>query len=233
MRRIVMCLCVVTGLLAASCKEKRILTEEERLWLRVDSVKAMAVDGDLITRFNDNIVSHQVRFINESDKSYSHAGIVQTINDVKMVMHIDADTPGADTIKYEPLDSFINPIHNLACGLFRYDLDPEEKTRFIHELNNYHALQVHFDRIFVMASDSLLYCSEMIAKALRKATNDRILIRTCHIPQPMVKMVHKYLEEKYPIELVAAENIFTVDNLYLMPHCKEIIRFRLKQFPGQ
>jgi hypothetical protein len=235
MRPVILLLTLSLLLLLYSCtgKEEKPLTEEERLWQRVDSVKSLAHDGDLITRLNDNIVSHQVRLLNNEDKSFSHGGIVQTINGVKMVTHIDADEPGADTIRYEPIDTFLNPLKNLGGGLFRYDLNDDERSKFIAELNRYHDQGMRFDRIFVVESDSVFYCSEMIYKALLKATNDRIVLPSSYIPPGMLKMVYNYLEKKYPIESIAAEKVIMVDNLYLNPHCKEIMRFRLKQFPGQ
>ncbi len=225
--------------LLASCNstngkpEKKVLTEKERMWLRVDSVKALAVDGDLVTRLNDNIISVQVRMVNDKDKSYSHGGIIQTVNHVKVVCHIDADEKGADTIRYEPLDSFLNPEKNISCGLFRYDLAEEERRSFLAEINNFHAQRVRFDRIYVLETDSVLYCSEMIYKSLRKATHDRIILPSSYVPKPMLKMVYNYLDRKYPEEAIAANKIITIDNLYLVPQCREIIRFQLKEFPGQ
>lgn len=232
--RILFCL-VIASIYLSSCStpEPKILTEEEKLQQRVDSVRTLAEDGDLIVRLNDNIISHQVRLINEEDKSFSHAGIVQTINGLKMVTHIDSDLPGADTIRFEPIDSFINPRNNLSGGLYRYDLTSDEKKAFLSNINRYYMARAFFDRTFLLETDSLIYCSEMIYKSLRLATNDRIIIRASLIPQHMLKMVHVYMEQKYPIERIAANKIITIDNLYRNPHCREIMRFRLKQFPGQ
>jgi hypothetical protein len=232
--RLLYCLVVVL-LFLSSCSSPapKILTEEEKLQLRIDSVKTLAEDGDLIVRLNDNIISHQVRLLNEEDKSFSHAGIVQTINSVKMVTHIDSDIPGADTIRFEPIDSFLNPRNNLGGGLYRYDLNAEEKKTFLSNINRYYMNKVIFDRTFLLETDSLIYCSEMIYKSLRLATHDRIVIRASLIPERMLKMVHVYMEQKYPIEKIAVNKIIAIDNLYRNPHCREIMRFTLKQFPGQ
>lgn len=209
------------------------MTEEERLWQRVDSVKSFAKDGDLVTRLNDNLVSHQIRFLNTKDRSFSHAGIVMTINDTKTVCHIDAGINGADTIRYEPIDSFLNPRDNLDCGLYRYDLSEDEINSFITGINEYHAQRVHFDHAYGLDTDSVMYCSEMIYKTMKKATNDRVVIETTLIPRSMVKTVWNYMLRKFPLESIEKVMIVPIDNLYLMPHCKEILRFKLKQFPGQ
>lgn len=233
--RLLFCLVSVALIVASSCSSPatKILTEEEKLQLRIDSVKTLAEDGDLVVRLNDNIISHQVRLINEQDKSYSHAGIVQTINGVKMVTHIDSDNPGADTVRYEPIDTFLNPKQNLSGGLFRFDLNEEERKVFLDRINTYHQNKAVFDRTFLLETDSLVYCSEMIYKSLKLATGDRIVIHASLIPENMLKMVHVYMEKKYPIERIAVNKIITIDNLYRNPHCKELMRFTLKQFPGQ
>lgn len=226
-------LAVITTLFAACTSKPKVLTEEQQAWLRVDSLKAMAQDGDLVTRLNDNIISHQVRFLSQEDHSFSHGGIVQTINGVKMVCHIDAGLRGADTLQYEPVDSFLNPVQNLACGLFRYDLQPGERQRFMAAINACHAAQIHFDHDFLLETDSAMYCSEMIYKALRRATNDRIVLRETLIPERMLKMVYIYTEKKHPISWMAREPIMAVDQLFLNPHCHELVRYTLKKFPGQ
>jgi hypothetical protein len=226
------CCCLIWAGTGCGPKEK-ILTEAERLQLKVDSLKMMAEDGDLITRLNDNLISHQVRFLNVTDKSYSHAGVVRTIGNVKMVCHIDADIKGADTLRYEPIDTFLNPVNNLSGGLYRYDLSPEEKKLYFAEIDRYHAMKVHFDRNYFLDTDSVLYCSEMIAKSLAKASNGRIVIATSLIPQHMLRMVQTYLETRYPIEAIAKHHIIAIDNLYLNPHCRQILKFQLKQFPDQ
>jgi hypothetical protein len=232
--RILFCLAIVFLYLSScSSPEPKILTEEERLQQRIDSVKTLAEDGDLVVRLNDNIISHQVRLINEEDKSFSHAGIVQTINGIKMVTHIDSDVPGADTIRFEPIDTFLNPRTNLSGGLYRYDLTNDEKVVFLFNINKYYINKANFDRTFLLETDSLIYCSEMIYKSLKLATHDRIVIRASLIPESMLKMVHVYMEQKYPIERIAVNKIITIDNLYRNPHCREIMRFTLKQFPGQ
>ncbi len=234
MRRMTLLLLITPLLFFSSCtSHPKVLTEEERCWQRVDSLKAMAHDGDLVTRLNDNIISHQVRFLSREDKSFSHGGIIQTINGVKMVCHIDAGNPGADTLQYEPVDSFLNPSQNLACGLFRYDLGNDEKNRFLANINAYHAAKIHFDHDFLLETDSAMYCSEMIYKSLRAATHNRILLKETLIPERMLKMVYIYTERKHPMDWLAKEPIMAVDQLFLNPHCREIVRYTLKKFPGQ
>src|SRR5437870_1085570 len=74
------------------------LTKEQEIQKNIDSLKSMAQDGDLVTRMNDNIVSYQAKQLNETDKSFSHAGVVVTRNNIKMVCHIIPEEKPADTV---------------------------------------------------------------------------------------------------------------------------------------
>ena len=53
-------------------------------------------------------------------------------DNLKMICHIFPDDvfPGADTVRYDPIDSFLNRSTNLSCALYRYDLSENEKQNF-------------------------------------------------------------------------------------------------------
>lgn len=88
----------------------------------MDSLKLMAREGDLIVRAGDDLLSEQIRYINEIDKTYSHSGLIIERNNQKMVCHIAPDAAPADTIQYIPIDSFINTskILNALCTGIHY-----------------------------------------------------------------------------------------------------------------
>ena len=140
------------------------LTPEQLIQKNIDKLKNTVQDGDLITRWNDNIISYQIRNLNDSDRSFSHCGIVMTRNGHTVVCNIDANENRWDTVRYDPIDSFINPKENFQCALFRYKLSETEKQDFLKELNAYHERNAHFDKVFDLGTDSLIYCSEMVAK---------------------------------------------------------------------
>ena len=214
-------------------EKKPEISEEQKIFDRIDTLKTLAEDGDLIVRFNDNLISYQIKNLNDSDRTFSHGGIVMTINGRKMVCNIDADEEGVDTVRYDPIDSFLNPKKNTICGLYRYNLSADEKTAFIKELNHYHEIKAHFDRVFDLQTDNAIYCSEMIYKSLKRATHGRLVIKTSLAPPKMQPLLHKYFEKKLSLRAIAKRKFITIDNLYLIPDCKQIMRFPLKYFPGQ
>jgi hypothetical protein len=226
-------------LIGISCKNEqnnptKKLTSESILQSNIDSLKRTATKGDLIVRLNDDLISEQVKLLNETDKSYSHAGIIIEQNGQKYVCHIMPDLPGADTIQLTPIDSFINPLKNIKCALFRYKISANEKDSLQAILLNYKQKDTRFDRVYNLKSDDALYCSEMISKSLSKATTNNIRFRDIKVPQKMARMLEMYFKKyKNAKQMVAEGTFITIDNLYLIDQCQELMQFNLKIFPGQ
>ena len=214
--------------------EKKIeLTPEQLTQQKIDSLKSIAREGDLITRMNDNIISFHLKNFNLTDKSFSHAGVVVMKNGQKLVCNIDANEKGLDTVRYDPIDSFISPKDNYICGLFRYKLSETEKQNFLNEINAYHDRKAHFDRFFDLRNDSLIYCSEMISKSLTRATQGRLVFKEIPVPSFMLPLLYKFFQKDgVSPKVVAARKYIPIDALYLIPDCTELMRFKLKHFPG-
>ena len=209
------------------------LSASQKIALRIDSLKQIALDGDLIVRLTDDLVSEQVKLINEKDKSYSHAGIIYKINDTLKVYNISPDSADKDEIKLQPLDSFINPEKNLSCALYRYVLSGIEIHSLKNTLDSFRSKNVTFDWQYNLATDNKMYCAELIDKSLAIATNNRVTIKQTYIPVNMRRLVyHFFKEEKVPDKVIDERKIITIDNLYLRPDCRLLMAFQLKQFPG-
>lgn len=200
----------------------------------IDSLKKICRPGDLIVRLGDDLVSDRIRYLSANDYSYSHAGIIVTHNNEKMVCHIYPNdiAPGADTIRFDNIDTFLNRRTNLKCALYRYDLSDEEKLNFENELNTYHNNKVHFDKKYELKTDDKLYCSEMIYKALKKVTNNRVIIERSNIPKKMQRMVSVYFKnDNYSDKTISARKIIAIDKLYDNTHCHLVMKFVLKAMP--
>ena len=200
--------------------------------LYLDSLKNVCLPGDLVVRLGDDLISDQIRFLSEKDHSYSHAGMIVTHNNKKMVCNI---SPGdfantADTIRYDAIDSFLNAKNNLAYALYRYDLSDSEKSELQVQLNNYHEQKIHFDKVYDLKTDKKLYCSEMIYKSLKKVTNGRIDIAQSYIPVNMHHLISLFFK-KYNIDTTSINNrkIIAIDNLYNNLHCRLVMKFALKK----
>jgi hypothetical protein len=240
MRLIVSLFIIITFLCFFSChpsekvKEPKASTKEQQLKNNLDLLKQIAANGDLIVRLSDDIVSQQVTQLNEEDKSYSHAGIIAGNNGKKFVYHIAPNISGADTIEIIPIDSFLNPEKNIRCALYRYDITKAEQDTLIELIKNYKKADTRFDVTYNLQTDDKLYCSEMIYKALKQATHNRIVLREHTVPERFQRMLVAYFKKQGATkELVANRKYIPLDHLYLQPGCKEIMKFNLKIFPGQ
>jgi hypothetical protein len=216
------------------------LTPQQVIQKNIDSLIRTAQPGDLIARMNENIISYHVKNFNYSDKSFSHAGVVMMKDGRKVVCNIDANEKGMDTVRYDVIEKFIDPNENYLCGLFRFDLNETEKENFFKELNAYHDKHAHFDRRFDLATDSLVYCSEMISKSLTRATKGRLVFKEVVTPKHMLPLMTKFFKEEAPkntpdkkvAEVIERRKYVSIDALYLIPDCKELMRFKLKHFQG-
>jgi hypothetical protein len=161
------------------------------------------------------------------------------MNGEKMVCNIDANEKGRDTVRYDLVDSFINPKENFVCGLFRFKISDAEKEDFIKDLNAYHDRNAHFDRRYDLETDSLVYCSEMIAKSLNRATNGRLTFKQVTTPKPMLLVMTRFFKQEAPntpekivAKVITERKYIPIDVLYRNPYCTELMRFKLKHFPG-
>lgn len=200
----------------------------------IDSLKKICEPGDLVVRLGDDFISDRIRYLSVTDHSYSHAGIVVMHDNKKMVCNIYPDdfVAGADTVRYDMIDSFLNTKTNLKCALYRYDLSDSEKVNFEEELNSYHKKKIHFDKKYDLKTDDKIYCSEMIYKALKKVTDNRIVIAQSFVPENMQQLIFIYFKKyNFSKNIISNRKIIAIDNLYNNPNCKPIMKFALKDIP--
>ncbi len=246
MRTVSLLLFLYSSILFFSCNSSTAnppaveLTPQQIIQKNIDSLLKTVEPGDMITRMNENIISYHVKNFNQVDKAFSHAGIVVIKDGKKVVCNIDANEKGVDTVRYDAIEKFIDPGENYICGLFRFDLNETEKENFYKELNSYHDRHAHFDRAFDLATDSLIYCSEMISKSLTRATKGRLTFKEGNTPKIMLRVMTRFfkdlapkdMSEKKLKEVIANRKYIGIDALYLTPDCKELMRFKLKHFEG-
>lgn len=222
--------CNATTRPAPSATSVKSFSAQDSIQLKIDSLKNLAEEGDLIVRLGDDMLSYSIKFLSEYDHSYSHAGILIKKGNEKFVLHISPDTAFQDMARYEPVDSFINPGKNLAGGLYRYQLTAAEKATFLDELNACEKNKVRFDRVYDLKTDDQLYCSELIAKSLQKATGNQIKIKESMIPRNMLPLIYAYFQkEKVSKDRLAKWKYITIDNLYRIDKCREVMKVQLRQ----
>ncbi len=208
--------------------------KKDTIQQHLDSLKKICRSGDLVVRLGDDFISDRIRYLSVADHSYSHAGIIVMHDSKKTVCNIYPDDfmTGADTVRYDSIDSFLNPGTNLKCALYRYDLSDGEKINLLETLNSYHEKKVHFDKRYDLKTDDKIYCSEMIYKALKKVTNNRIVIAQSLVPGNMQHLVSIYFKRyNFTKSIISSRKIIAIDNLYNNPYCRPIMKFALKDIP--
>ena len=99
-------------------------------------------------------------------------------------------------------------------------------------LNSYHEKKVHFDKKYDLKTDDKIYCSEMIYKALKKATGNRIVIEQSLVPENMQHLIAIYFKKyNFSKNIISNRKIIAIDNLYDNAYCKPIMKFALKAIP--
>ncbi len=187
----------------------------------INNARAQLQDGDLVMRSDNDFESLTLQNFSDSDRTYSHAGIAYRENGQFIVYHsmTGSENPSG-LIRKDPFDSFISPGRKTGFGIFRYQLSGAEKEKFHAALKDNISQKIPFDLTFSLRTDDSLYCSEMIYKALKACTGDRIVLPTTTLKnfQP------KIFGYKYKNVFLKRYEYVSLDNLYLNPFCKEILR---------
>ncbi|MEP6582709.1 MAG: YiiX/YebB-like N1pC/P60 family cysteine hydrolase [Ginsengibacter sp.] len=227
-------LCAICFISCTSSENKtaKPISKQDKVSKNITALKEKAAAGDLIVRMSDDLISEQIKYLNEYEKIYSHAGIVIIKDNQPFVCNIAPNDSTNDTIQIVPVDSFINPAKNLKCALFRYDLSTAEKASLNTILLNYQAHNLRFDWLYDLDTDNRMYCAELIDKALQKATGNRIRIKQANIPVSMQATVFAFFKKEHVTkQMVTQRKIITIDNLYMRQDCKKIMSFSLKKLP--
>ena len=231
---------IFLALIFSACSQKKEavpakpLTKEEMIAVNIDSLKRTARSCDMIVREGDDLISAQIRFMNDKEKEYSHAGLIIERNGQKYVCHIAPGISPADTIQYIPIDSFVDPKTNIKCALYRFDLSDAERDSIGRIIETYRQQDVRFDRRYDLNTTDKMYCTEMIYRAFKQATNNRIDPKLANIPKRMFNVLLKYFaQEKATPGILSKMKIVTVDNVYLVPQGSLVMAFPVKYFPGQ
>ena len=196
----------------------------------IEQSLSLLEEGDLVVRMHKDPTSNYIRAFNRNDKSYSHAGIVLFEKGYPYIYHItNKSGEEDDLVKKEPLSQFCSQRRNEAYGIYRYNLSATEKNQLKGIMNGYIKNEVRFDERFDRSTNDKMYCSEMIAKLLAKATSGRILIRGT---KPNIIEAGCFASyAKLPFDHVKGLEIIAMDNLYTLPSCRMVqsISFRVNR----
>jgi hypothetical protein len=222
---IVISLCVLfTGNTKTTAAAPAITNGFTSAYTMIEKSQSILKDGDLVVRMNQDLTSHFIKYFNRQDKRYSHSAIVIYENGYPYVYHIvNGDENPDKKLRKDSLYQFCNPKKNFGYGIYRYTLKTPELKRLKKVIHKWYAQEIKFDSVFSLKTDNLMYCSEMIKKALEKATGSRIIIETTKLTRQEAGILSSYLhlDSTYTKNL----KLIAIDNLYMNEHCSAIANF--------
>lgn len=168
----------IACLLATSCTSTSNSKEPEKsVYISKDTIRS----GDLICRLGDGLFSDVFKQFSGGDNRFSHIGIVHCQDSVYYVIHSEAsETTGIGGVIMDSISNFIN--HSLDYQIYRVANDTI-RQRIDSVAYSYYQKNTPFDLSFDLSSDSALYCSELVAISINKATGDPHRVPTFPFPK--------------------------------------------------
>jgi hypothetical protein len=149
--------------------------DNNRYYQRIDSVKPLIQNGDLIFRNGTDEVSKAARSMNRIDTSFSHCGILLIENNNVFVYHaIGGSYNPSQKLRRDPIDSFLIPEEADRFAVYRYELATTENDSLSAVVQQFYRAGLKFDMYFNFLSDETMYCSEFVFKSLDKAMSGEL-----------------------------------------------------------
>jgi hypothetical protein len=190
----------------------------------MDEGQSLLKEGDLVVRLNRDPSSQFIRNLNRHDRTYSHSGIVIYENGYPYIYHMVMGDENPDgKLKKDSLTRFCNPRKNMAYGIYRYDLSTAEFKKLKTIVYDWYAKGIRFDADFNLSTDDKMYCSEMISKALEKATGNRIRIETTRLTATEAGLFSLYSHRPYAY--TSKQKVVSIDELYTNSYCHLVKKY--------
>lgn len=175
-------------------------------WEEVNFDPSILKEGDLLMRNGKGFISERMRDFAGEGNQWSHSGIISTDpnGDIFVLHAIGGETQADNSMKRDPIEIFCHPDASYGFGIYRYDFTEEETAKFDSVLTSWYNKKLQFDTKFEMETDDVMYCSEMIYKAVDIVTNGKNFI---------------------PLSEVLEKPYVAMDKLYLNNHCNQIYEY--------
>ena len=161
------------SLLLVSCHPKETLDSNE-----VDIPKFQ--NGDIIYRHGNGFFSDYFRKSSNREQLYSHGGIIAIDSSQVYVIHSEAsELTGVGGVRKESLDVFLKDISTWA--VYRLDTTQIVRDSIVLTASEYLSRETPFDLDFDNTSDDRVYCTELIALSINKATHRNLIKATGRI----------------------------------------------------
>ena len=144
---------------------------------RIPGNKALASivfrDGDLIFRRGRSVESFAV-YLADRDHDYSHIGVVVMEQGKPFVIHaVPGESAGKTSrVSKEPVNSFLDGSKASHWAVYRSRFTSTELRRIAAKASEFFRQKIEFDNDYDLATDSHLYCTELVLKAYQAAGLD-------------------------------------------------------------
>ncbi|PQJ10365.1 hypothetical protein CJD36_010330 [Flavipsychrobacter stenotrophus] len=135
--------------------------------------------GDVVLRSGIGPDSYILSKLNQKDRTYSHCGVVMIEDGYPFVYHsIGGEDNPDERLRRDSADIFFTPKYCRGLAVVRYDYDSVHIEKLRAVVRGYYSVRPRFDMRFDLATDSALYCSEFVCKAINKSMDDTGYIKT-------------------------------------------------------
>ncbi|MRT92087.1 YiiX/YebB-like N1pC/P60 family cysteine hydrolase [Ancylomarina sp. 16SWW S1-10-2] len=156
--------------------------------------------GNIVCRLGNGYFSKYFKEYASNEKKYSHIGILSVENDTVFVYHSEAsELTGVGFVKREMLNDFLFEIKTYS--FFNIKLNDTIIEKIVANSRQYYNFHTPFDLYFNSFNDDELYCSELLAFCINKATYSNLI-------RPSLELNHKML--------------YSLDDIYLNENIDEI-----------
>jgi hypothetical protein len=140
----------------------------------IDTAISQLRAGDIVLRLGADVTSEMLRGMNQKKQDFSHCGIVDMEDGQPVVYHSigGEDNPDAH-MRRDAAPQFFHPLSNAGGGIYRIALLPAEQDTLLATVRGWYKEGRGFDMDFDLATDTQLYCAEMVYKAFGKACRQK------------------------------------------------------------
>ena len=159
-------------------------------------------NGDIICRLGNGVFSKWFKEASTREKIYSHAGIIKIENDSVFVIHAEAsEFTGIGFVQKENIQTFLKGVQTWA--LFRLPVEDSIKNNIAENADFYFRRNTSFDLDFDSSCDEKVYCTQLIALAVNKALDDKLI---------------------KPNLILRGKHFYGVDDVYLLPQIETVYK---------
>lgn len=139
-------------------------------------------EGDIVLRRGKSMISQLLRRTSLHDKTFSHAGIVYNDSGRWKVLHaIGGEGSSHDGVCSEDWEQFCSEKETDTVAVFRLTDDFRMAHQFVASAISLGKQCSGFDANFDLSTDNKLYCTELIQKAVYRASKGGISLPLTYI----------------------------------------------------